>query len=137
MAGVKGQRNPSKHKRINGWLAGTQEVVRDPQTIAFRPKKGMGDRILADMEAKGLNKQQWCDEVVAAYLGEPQADDDFAQKDVQPEETSITNPLIQDAISQAITTKQAAIRAEQKKKRPDQKLIETWEKEIEELEELV
>jgi hypothetical protein len=54
-----------------------------------------------------------------------------------PEETSIRNPLIQEAIETAIATKQAAIKAEQKKKRPEKKLIETWEKEIEELERLV
>lgn len=132
MAGVKGQANPSKHKRINGWVTGTQTVVRDVETISFRPLKGLGEKIKADMEARGIaSKQQWCDEAVACLLGLEEQEDSGSESEV-----SISNPLVEDAIRQAIASKQAAIRAERKKKpsHQDQALIESWEKEVEELE---
>lgn len=124
MAGVKGQKNPSQHKRINGWSAGTQTAFRHPETFAFRPLKEYADLIKADMEDKGLSKQQWCDTVVAAY---------FEEQDEQAENPAL-NSLVQEAIKLAIATKQAAIRSEQKKKRHNQELIAAWQKEIEELE---
>lgn len=124
MTGVKGQKNPSQHKRKNGWVSGALEQFRAPETFAFRPLKEHIDRIKAEMSDKGLNKQQWCDTVVATY---------FEEQDRETENPAL-NPLVQEAIKLAIATKEAAIRKEQKKKPPNQSLIEEWQREIEELE---
>jgi hypothetical protein len=125
MVGVKGQKNPSTHKRSNGWVAGTKEIARESWIIGFRPEKGMGQLINADMEAKGLNKQQWCDVIVKKYFAP-------AEK-VEVQRTS--DSLLREAIEIAIAFKQAAIRAERKKKasQRDQALIGKWTAEIDEL----
>jgi hypothetical protein len=123
----KRQKNPSTHKRSNGWVAGTKEVVRESWIIGFRPEKGMGQLINADMEAKGLNKQQWCDVLVKKYFAP-------AEK-VEVQRSSDSFSLLREAIEIAIASKQAAIRAERKKKasQRDQALIGKWIAEIDEL----
>ena len=92
----------------------------------------MGELIKADMEARGLTKQQWCDEAVACLLG---LGDDEGEGENDEQLVGVDHPLIQDAIATSIGLKRAAIRTEQKKgKRQDQALIEKWQSEIEKLE---
>lgn len=125
MAGVKGQKNDSKHKRSNGWVTGTQEVVRDGRSITFKLKKELGDRAYAEMESEGLSKQSWCDRVIDFYYGDG---------DSGPQEAAVTHPLVTEAVVDFLEKKRIAIARERKLKKPDQKLIEQWEKEIDELE---
>jgi len=139
MAGKKGQKNPSRHKRKNRYSAGVVESVRAPEVFAFRVQKEYYDAVKADIEQRGLTKQQWCDEAVACMLGLDEEGEDNEPNDQQnheqpPEDVAVTHPLVRDAIALAIAQKQVALKAQLKGKRPDQALVETWEKEIKELE---
>lgn len=128
MPGVKGQKNPSRHKRINGYVTGTQQAVRVSETIAFRPMREYADKIKEDMEAKGMSKQQWCDMLIGGYFGDPIEDAETSS--VEAERT----PLELEAIAFFLENKRVALRRERKQKTPDKGLIEQWKKEIEELE---
>ncbi|NEP02046.1 MAG: hypothetical protein F6K58_25990 [Symploca sp. SIO2E9] len=118
MSGVKGQKNPSKHKRLNRYSAGTVQPIRDPQTIAFRPLRGLSERIQADISSRGITKQAWCDEAVNLMLNQ---------------DHNLLSPLVLDAINLAIVQKEAAVAREKKQKHSDQALIEKWTKEVEQL----
>lgn len=48
-------------------------------------------------------------------------------------EPSIRDPLLLDAVRDAIANKQAALAREQKKKRPNQEMVWAWQEEIEKL----
>jgi hypothetical protein len=66
--------------------------------------------------------------------GEDNEPNDQQNHEQPPEDVAVTHPLVRDAIALAIAQKQVALKAQLKGKRPDQALVETWEKEIKELE---
>ncbi len=119
MAGKKGK--TGRHtNRSNQWLAGTATRIRADEVFSFKPKIEVYDQVKKDIEAKGMTKSEWCDLVVERFF----------------EDNQISHPLVQDAISDSIAQKQAALAKEKKSKRPDQELIDRWQGEIEELERL-
>jgi hypothetical protein len=140
MAGRKGQKNPSKHKRENQWTKGTAEVIREPEVFAFKVSKELYPRVKAEIEERGISKQQFVDGLLACYYDDDEGEaieGDFVQNEGQREVKSELSPLVRDAIATSIEIKQAALRSEKKSKRPNQGLIEKWESQIEELENLL
>jgi hypothetical protein len=91
----------------------------------------MGDFVSEDMAHRQLSKQQWGDEATALMLGLA------IPIDVRGKicSASLSDSLLKDVIETAIASKQAAIRAERKKKasQRDQALIGKWIAEIDEL----
>ena len=131
MVGKKGMRNPSKHRRKNGWTSGALEIVREKEVFAFKLSKELYPRVKAEIEERGISKQAFVDDLLACYYGDEDGGD--------LPEIDVNHPLVQDALRIALIQKQAALRAEKKKKpgQQDQAQIEKWEGEIESLEVLI
>lgn len=134
MAGVKGK--TGRHtNRSNQWLKGTAERSRTDEVFAFKPKLGVYEAIKADIEQREINKTEWLDMAVEAFLGGSTAvTGESQQQEESQQESSDINPLVQEAIAFFLENKRVALRRERKQKPPDKGLIEQWEKEIEELE---
>jgi hypothetical protein len=123
MAGKKGKTGIHTN-RSNQWLKGTTERSRTDEVFAFKPQLSVIQAIKADIEERQITKTQWLDMAVECQLG-------IKSDGV---ETGLNHPLIQEALSDSLEKKRIAIARERKQKRPNQKLIEVWEKEIKELE---
>lgn len=136
MAGIKGQRNPSKHRRENQWTKGTAEVIRESEVFAFKVSKELYPRVKAEIEERGISKQAFVDDLLACYYGEDEGDTEGDSLENEGQRLELS-PVLRDAIETSIEIKQAALRAEKKSKRPNQGLIEKWESQIEELEKLL
>lgn len=131
MAGIKGQKNPSKHKRLNRYSAGVVESVREPEVFAFKIKKDLYPVVKADLQERGISKQQLCDELLDSYY----SDEVELEKTEQPVATVAELPeSVRDAIATSIQLKEAAISREKKSRRPDEGAIAQWEVQIQELE---
>lgn len=126
MAGVKGKTGTHAN-RSNQWLAGTAQKERSDEPFAFKPRLSIAAAIKADMERLGLTKTEWLDMATESFLG-------VSETEPESEETGLNHPLIQEALSDSLEKKRIAIARERKAKRPNQKMIEAWEKEIIELE---
>lgn len=126
MAGIKGQKNPSKHRRLNRYSAGVVESVREPEVFAFKIKKDLYPVVKADLEEREISKQQLCDELLDYYYS-PDSEEGRREKSGFP-------PVVRDAIATSVELKKAAIAREKKARKPDSDAIATWELQIEELE---
>jgi hypothetical protein len=70
MPGVKGQKNPSKHPRKNGYMVGTQQPIRVPEVFSFKLFPEDHARVKAELEENGWSKQEWVDHLIDHYYGE-------------------------------------------------------------------
>lgn len=129
MAGVKGQKNPSKHKRGNQWTTGQAETIREPEVFAFKVSKDLYPRVKQEIEEKGLSKQAFVDGLLAYYYS-----DEPEQPEIFIESKGEISALVRDAIATSIELKKAAISREKKAKRPDEEAIARWQAEVNELE---
>jgi hypothetical protein len=125
MVGVKG-RTGRHNNRSNQWIAGA-ERSRTDEVFAFKPKLEVVEAIKTDMQERQLSKTEWLD-LAASRMIEQGTTAEIAVSEV-----------LQDAIATSIGLKQAAIRAEKKKpaNRRDQELINKWEAQVQELENLL
>ena len=135
----KRQKNPSDHRRENQWTKGLVEQIREPEVFAFKVSKELYPRVKAEIEERGISKQRFVDDLLACYYGLNEGEEtegDFVQNGEQREEIRELSPVVKDAILIAIAQKEAALRAEKKKKpsQQDQAQIARWEAQIEELE---
>lgn len=136
MAGRKGQKNPSKHKRENQWTKGTAEVIRESEVFAFKVSKELYPRVKAEIEERGISKQAFVDDLLACYYGEDEGDTEGDSLENEGQRLELS-PVLRDAIATSIQLKETAISREKKAKRPDEDAIARWQAEVEELENLL
>lgn len=128
MPGVKGKTGTHTN-RSNQWLAGTASRIRTDEVFSFKPKIEVIEAVKTDIEQRQVTKTEWLDMAVESMLGQGQGqeNEDFS-RDIPD--------CLKDAVLIAIAQKDAAIRAEKKKKKSlqDEAQIERWIAQIDELE---
>lgn len=94
MPGVKGQKNPSKHPRKNGYMVGTQQPIRVPEVFSFKLFPEDHARVKAELEENGWSKQEWVDHLIDHYYGEQREKSGIDESDRTPadEKTEKSEP---------------------------------------------